>query len=78
MSQQGSGGNVLAAVCNFFIPGLGPLVQGRVMSAILFFVGFAISAALTLVLIGYVLAPIVYIWCIINAARYSAPKVNFE
>ncbi len=25
---QGSTGNVLAAICSFFIPGLGQLVQG--------------------------------------------------
>ena len=27
MAGQGSGGNVIAAICNFFIPGLGHLVQ---------------------------------------------------
>ena len=34
----GSSGNVLAAVCSFFIPGLGQLVQGRVLKAIIMFV----------------------------------------
>ncbi len=29
MSGQGSGGNVLAALASFFIPGLGQLLQGR-------------------------------------------------
>jgi hypothetical protein len=29
MSGQGSGGNVLAALCSLFIPGLGQLLQGR-------------------------------------------------
>ena len=28
MAGQGSSGNVIAAVCSFFIPGLGQLVQG--------------------------------------------------
>jgi TM2 domain-containing membrane protein YozV len=37
MSEQGSGGNVLAAICSFFIPGLGQLVQGRILAAIIFF-----------------------------------------
>ena len=37
MSSQGSGGNVLAAICNVFIPGLGQLVQGRIFAALLFF-----------------------------------------
>ncbi|GEA12836.1 hypothetical protein KUL49_32110 [Alteromonas sp. KUL49] len=36
MAGQGSGGNVIAAICNFFIPGLGHLVQGRILAAILF------------------------------------------
>lgn len=71
MAGQGSGGNVIAAICNVFIPGLGQLVQGRVMAAILFFLGYCISWGLTWVVIGWVMVPIVYIWAIINAARYS-------
>ena len=35
---QGSSGNVLAAICSFFIPGLGQLVQGRLLKAIVMFV----------------------------------------
>ena len=31
---QGSAGNVLAAICSFFIPGLGQLVQGRFLMGI--------------------------------------------
>mgnify|MGYP003464812970 CR=1 FL=1 len=31
MAGQGSTGNVIAAVCSFFIPGLGQLVQGRLL-----------------------------------------------
>jgi len=72
MSNQGSGGNVLAAVCSFFIPGLGQLVQGRLMFALFFFVGWIVSGALTLVLVGWVLLPIVYIWGIIDAAKYKS------
>jgi TM2 domain-containing membrane protein YozV len=34
MAGQGSGGNVLAALCSFFIPGLGQLLQGRLGIAI--------------------------------------------
>ena len=32
--SQGSTGNVIAAVCSFFIPGLGQLVQGRLLMAL--------------------------------------------
>ncbi|WP_020600417.1 hypothetical protein [Spirosoma panaciterrae] len=38
MAGQGSGGNVLAALCSFFIPGLGQLLQGRLLIAIIQFV----------------------------------------
>ena len=34
----GSSGNVLAALCSFFIPGLGQLLQGRLFTALLHFV----------------------------------------
>ncbi len=38
MSGQGSTGNVIAALASFFIPGLGQLVQGRLLKAIFHFV----------------------------------------
>ena len=71
MSGQGSGGNVLAAICSFFIPGLGQLVQGRIIAAILFFIAMAVSWVLVYLLIGWLLVPIVSLWCIIDAARYT-------
>jgi len=37
MAGQGSGGNVLAALASLFIPGLGQLLQGRLMMAIIQF-----------------------------------------
>jgi TM2 domain-containing membrane protein YozV len=48
--SQGSAGNVLAAVCSFFIPGLGQLTQGRLVAALVFFV---FSGLLWLVLLGW-------------------------
>lgn len=72
MASQGSGGNVLAALCSLFIPGLGQLVQGRILPAILFFVAMAISWVLVWIVIGWVLVPVVYLWCIIDAARYRS------
>jgi len=53
----GSAGNVIAAICSLFIPGLGQLVQGRVISAVLWFltacVAFAITWLLTLSLLPF-------------------------
>ena len=47
---QGSTGNVIAALCSFFIPGLGQLLQGRLVSALLWFIAACIVGALTFVL----------------------------
>ena len=66
MSGQGSGGNVLAAICSFFIPGLGQLVQGRLLAAFLF---FAAAAVLWFVLLGWV----IHLWSVIDAARWHPP-----
>jgi TM2 domain-containing membrane protein YozV len=64
MAGQGSTGNVIAAVCSFFIPGLGQLVQGRVLTAL---VHFLLAALLWVILLGW----IVHLWSIIDAARYK-------
>lgn len=67
MAGQGSGGNVLAALSSFFIPGLGQLLQGRLLMAILQFV---LAAALWFFLMGWV----IHLWSIIDAARYDPGK----
>ncbi len=67
MAGQGSGGNVLAALSSFFIPGLGQLLQGRLLMAILQFV---LAAALWFFLMGWV----IHLWSIIDAARYNPGK----
>ncbi len=67
MTGQGSGGNVLAALCSFFIPGLGQLLQGRLAMAI---VQFVLAAALWLVLLGWA----VHLWSVIDAARFAPPQ----
>lgn len=70
---QGSAGNVIAAICSLIIPGLGQLVQGRLMSAIGWFVvaciGFAITWLLTLSLLPFGWF-IVSIFSCLNAAMY--------
>lgn len=64
MSGQGSGGNVLAALCSFFIPGLGQLLQGRLFMAAFQFI---LAGALWFIFLGW----IVHIWSIIDAARFD-------
>jgi TM2 domain-containing membrane protein YozV len=73
---QGSTGNVIAAVCSFFIPGLGQLVQGRVLSAIMWFVAACLAWLVTWI-ITVSLLPfgwlVVSILSCINAAVYRRP-----
>uniref|UniRef100_A0A486XUH7 Uncharacterized protein n=1 Tax=Rheinheimera sp. BAL341 TaxID=1708203 RepID=A0A486XUH7_9GAMM len=72
MSGQGSGGNVIAALCNVFIPGLGQLVQGRILAAIIFFVVCAVGYALFWLVIPAIIAAIVHLWAIIDAAKFKS------
>ena len=67
MSGQGSGGNVLAALCSFFIPGLGQLLQGRLLISI---VQFVLAGVLWIVFLGW----IIHLWSIIDAARFDPAK----
>ena len=66
MAGQGSAGNVLAALCSFFIPGLGQLLQGRLLMAI---VQFCLAAILWFVLLGW----IIHLWSILDAALFKPP-----
>lgn len=78
MAGQGSGGNVIAAICNIFFPGLGQLVQGRILAALAFFIiTFACyGASFTVVLIFlWPVGAIFHIWSIINAARYNPQRL---
>jgi TM2 domain-containing membrane protein YozV len=55
---------VIAALASFFIPGLGQLLQGRLLAAIIHFV---LAAALWVVLLGW----IVHLWSILSAATWK-------
>jgi TM2 domain-containing membrane protein YozV len=56
--------NVIAAICSFFIPGLGQLVQGRWIMGGLYFVT---SIFLWLILLGW----LPHLISIISAAKYK-------
>lgn len=55
MAGQGSAGNVIAAVCSVFIPGLGQLVQGRLLAALVHFVIGGVVWFVTFGLFGWVI-----------------------
>ena len=46
-NSQGSSGNVIAALCSFFMPGLGQLVQGRLLWALFWFGLACLAGAVT-------------------------------
>jgi TM2 domain-containing membrane protein YozV len=70
MNGQGSTANVIAAVCSFFIPGLGQLVQGRPMKAL---VHCVIGFLLWLIFLGWIM----HGWSALEAALWRPRYVSF-
>lgn len=64
MAGQGSTGNVIAALASFFIPGLGQLIQGRLIKAIIMFV---LASIMWIFLLGW----LIHLWSILDAALYD-------
>jgi hypothetical protein len=74
MSGRGSGGNVIAALCSLFIPGLGQLLQGRVLWALFWLLlGSAVGLLTWVLTLGF--APfgwlLIGIFSCIHAAVYA-------
>jgi hypothetical protein len=59
-------------------PGLGQLIQGRLLAAIIWWCLHVMAAASCVIGIGFVLWPIVWIACVIDAARYNPMAHNSE
>jgi TM2 domain-containing membrane protein YozV len=64
MTGQGSTGNVIAALASFFIPGLGQLIQGRLIAAA---IQFVLAGLLWLIWMGW----IVHLYSILDAATWK-------
>ena len=65
-ASPGSAGNVIAALASFFVPGLGQLLQGKPLRALVMFV---LAAVLWWFLLGW----IIHLWSILDAALYRRP-----
>ena len=61
---QGSTGNVIAALASVVIPGLGQLIQGRLLKAVVMFV---LAGILWWFLLGW----IIHLWSILDAALWK-------
>ena len=64
MPGQGSSGNVIAALCSFFVPGLGQLIQGRWFVDLIHLV---LATALWFIMLGWVIS----LWSTISAALFD-------
>ncbi len=67
MTGQGSTGNVIAALASLFIPGLGQLLQGRLLIAI---IQFVLAGILWFFLLGW----LIHLWSILDAALWKPKK----
>ncbi|MDQ3658345.1 MAG: hypothetical protein M3338_01540 [Actinomycetota bacterium] len=65
---------ILAAVLSLVLSGLGQIYNGEVIKGVIFIVAQLINAALTTILIGWILMPIVGLWAMIDA--YVTAKRN--
>ena len=69
-TASGRAGNVIAALASFFVPGLGQLIQGRFVPAAMYFVFASVGYALYFLIVPLVIAAIVHLVSIVDAARY--------
>jgi len=66
-TSQGSAGNVIAALASFLFPGLGQLLQGRLLAAFLFFIGAGLVWLISFGTMGW----LIHIWACIDAATWE-------
>jgi TM2 domain-containing membrane protein YozV len=69
MPGRGSTSNVIAGLASFFVPGLGQLVQGRILMALVQFVVGVIIWVVSFGTLGW----IVHLWSVIDAALWKGP-----
>lgn len=67
---------IIAAILSLIVAGLGQIYNGQIGKGVLFIVMQLINGALTAVLIGWILLPIVGLWAMIDA--YLTAKHNNE
>ena len=65
----------IAAVLSFFWSGLGQIYNGQIGKGIALIIAQFINALLMVVLVGLILYPVVWIWCIYDAYA-EAERIN--
>jgi len=67
---------VIAAILSLIVAGLGQIYNGQITKGVIFIVIQLINGALTAVLIGWLLLPLVGLWAMVDA--YMTAKRNNE
>jgi TM2 domain-containing membrane protein YozV len=65
----------LAAVLSFFFTGLGQIYNGQIGKGVLFMIVQTINFLLMFVIVGFITAPIFWIWGMVDAYK-TAEKIN--
>lgn len=68
-------GRALGAIVSFFIPGVGSMINGSVGRGFIILAAYLVGCALCLLLIGFVIVPVIWIWAVIDGAL-SADRWN--
>jgi TM2 domain-containing membrane protein YozV len=64
----------VAALLSFFLPGLGQVVKGQILKAILIWLGLIVFVVLSFVVIGLPLLLVLWLWQIYDA--YNSPQTS--
>ncbi len=75
MATRGSSGNVIAALCSVFVPGLGQLIQARPMRALIQFAVAGIGYALWFLVVPLIIGALVHLWSILDAATFREDAI---
>ena len=54
------------------MPGLGQLINGEIAKGVVFFVAYVVGIVAVVVVVGFVIVPVVWIWAMVDA--YSSAK----
>ncbi|MGV1007748.1 MAG: DUF2510 domain-containing protein [Dermatophilaceae bacterium] len=65
----------LALAASFLVPGLGQLVNGEIVKGLVFVIAFLAGIVALVVLVGFLVVPVVWVWAMIDAYR-SAMQWN--
>ncbi len=65
----------VAVLLSFLLAGLGQIYNGQIGKGVAFMISYFCSLALMWVLIGFVIAPILWIWSMVDAYK-TAERIN--